>query len=205
MKAIDFPQKFYASELIKETIQVFDPLSEFLHGSEVESRFKISLLDVVRLSGHSCPSMTGAFLVTKAAVRHLFPTTNTCVRGDIEVLIPDLPEIGATGPIANVISYITGAWGGTGFGGLKGQFRRRDLLRFNCREVPAGAFRFTRKSTNQTVDVSFHPERVSIPPQLILDFQEQWRGKVHALLTHQDQVIDLNPVEGILPNGCSLP
>src|SRR5688500_4321388 len=96
-------------------IEVHVPFSEFLWGSEKERQFSISLLDVVRFSGHACFAVTGAFLTAQAATRALFPETHVCERGRLRVDIRGLPNEGANGPIANVQSYITGAWAETGF------------------------------------------------------------------------------------------
>lgn len=108
-------------------IAVFEPFANFLQGEPEESRFEISLLDVVHFAGHACPAMVGAFLMAQRAIQELYPKSGLCIRGEIAIDIPASPTHVATGPIANVLSYITGAWSDTGFGGLNGKVRR--LLR----------------------------------------------------------------------------
>jgi len=44
-----------------QTITMYEPLGEFL-GSSAIQEFRYS--DVVKLSGHSCPTVAGAYLMT---------------------------------------------------------------------------------------------------------------------------------------------
>src|SRR5690606_13421646 len=99
-----------SQELKQHKIKIHEPFSEFLQGTEEESHFEISLLDLVRFAGHACPSMIGAFLMAKQAIEQLYPDTLTCIRGDLRVDLPTASTYGATGPIANAFSFITGAW-----------------------------------------------------------------------------------------------
>lgn len=174
-------------------IQISDPLAEFLGGTPNESRFSISLLDVIHFSGHACPSVVGAFLMTQKAVELLYPDSKTLVRGDLVVSLPTPPAQGATGPIANVISYLTGAWGETGFGGIQGKFSRRDLLRFAVSEIPHGTIRFERISTKNAVGLSYDPTKIELKatetPRL-QDFQTQWRHRIKSILEHPQLAIE---------------
>lgn len=179
------------SEQMKNiNIRIHEPFAEFLEATEEESRFSVSLLDVVRFAGHACPSMIGAFFVSRQAVRALFPETETCVRGDVMVELPRGPEEGATGPIANVFSYIFGAWEKSGFGGLGGEnFARRNLLRFSCKEVPSGAFRFRRISTGKTVDLFYDPRKAEVNIDPEWSFQKQWRARISQIAMHPEQTV----------------
>jgi len=170
-------------------IKVYEPFAEYLGGNEAESRFSISLLDAYHLAGHSCPSMTGAFLMTAAAAKSLF-SDGILVRGMVEVDIASDPGSGATGPMANVIAYITGAWGDSGFGGLGGKFRRRDLLRFNSENAPDGGFRFTRSDTGKVIDVFFSPGPPS-PESAAAPFPETWRIRVRQILEQGDASVKI--------------
>lgn len=176
-------------ELKSFTIQVYEPFSDFLLATEGEKNFKISLLDTVRFAGHACPSIVGAFLITQRAVSELWPDTKICVRGDLQVELPGAPTEGATGPIANVFGYITGAWGETGFPGLRGQFARRDLIKFSAQNLPSKSYRFTKRSDGLSVVVHYDPHRIPIQldPQEI--FQQQWRRKITACLKNPELVI----------------
>ncbi len=187
-------EHFDTSLLDQLQIQVYEPFAHFLKSSEREYRFSISLLDVVRLAGHACPSMIGAFLTTREAVRQLYPDTETCVRGQLRVALPGKATDGATGPIANVISYITGAWGESGFGGLNGHYQRRNLLQFGDSRVPMGHFRFTRTDTGESLDVIYRPDRVIRASESTLDFQTQWRIYIQQILTRKEDAITVKRV-----------
>lgn len=173
-------------------IQLHEPFSDFLMGSQDEKNFSVSLLDVVRFAGHACPSMTGAFLMSRAALSHLYPDNEVAVRGHIEVDIPDSPTSGAIGPIANVFSFITGAWAETGFGGLQGGlFARRDLLRFNSTKVLRGSFRFTRTDNGKSVVVTYQPGMVPVDIDPNMPFQLQWRTRIRAILENPEIAVSV--------------
>lgn len=174
-------------------ISLFDPFSDFLMGSDGEKNFQLSLLDVVRFSGHACPSITGAFLITRAAIEKLYPDTLVGVRGEIEIDIPDSATNGATGPIANAFGYITGAWSNTGFGGFQGgAYGRRDLLHFDSKKIPSGTFRFTRKDTGAFVDIVYKPSMIKIDTDPSKPFQLQWREKIKAILDNPELVLEIH-------------
>lgn len=170
-------------------IKIHEPFAEFLQASPGESAFEISLLDCYRLAGHACLSITGAFLTTAAAVNELFPDTKTCERGDIAVeLGSDLQER-ASGPRANVISYLTGAWGTTGFGGLNGKFSRKDLIGFGQKELAKNAVRFHRISTGEFVDVTYDPSPLLEKMNHGLEFPQSWRAEVSHVLQNREKVL----------------
>lgn len=174
-------------------VSLFEPFSDFLMGAEREKNFKISLLDVVRFAGHACPSMVGAFLLSRAAIENLYPETNVGIRGQIEIDLPASPTDGATGPMANVFGYITGAWGESGFGGFQGgAYTRRNLLRFNSPYVQKGTFRFTRRDTGAMVDIVYNPSMVRIDVDPEMPFQLQWRYKIKAILENPTQAIEVH-------------
>ncbi|MCM2282397.1 MAG: hypothetical protein NDI61_11195 [Bdellovibrionaceae bacterium] len=185
-----------ANDLAKHSILIYEPFSDFLRGDEAEKRFAITLLDVVRFAGHACPSMIGAFLMAQEAVQKLFPENGVCVRGDLAVDISSSATSGPTGPIANVFSYITGAWTDTGFGGLRGHFARRGLLRFQSEDAPPGGYRFTRLSTGKSLDVSYDPSQVDVALDPSLPFQTQWRAKITAILDNPQACVHSAPVPG---------
>ena len=171
------------------SIQIFEPFSDFLQGSEAEKNFSISLLDVVRFSGHACLAVTGAFLVARAAIKSLFPETGICIRGNVQIDLAGLATSGATGPVANVFGFITGAWAQSGFGGLQGRFARRDLLRFGSANAPTRGYRFTRLDTGQSIVVSYHPDRINMEVDPTWDFQTKWRHNVRSILENSEAEI----------------
>jgi hypothetical protein len=143
-------------------IVVADPLAEMLGAAEggvIEYRY----LDAVKLAGHSCPTVAGAWLMTRAALARLYPG-RTPQRGEVRVDLRERQDEGVAGVVAAVASLVTGAAGSGGFKGLAGRHARRDLLRFG---VPMrGQLRFTRLDSGAAVEVSHHPDAVPRPPQL---------------------------------------
>lgn len=143
-------------------INVRDPLAGLL-GSCTDGQMDYGYTDAVRLAGHSCPTVAGAYLMTLRALGHLFPD-GSAERGGIRVHFRDDLEDGVTGVIANVVSLLTGAAGEGGFKGLGGRHERRHLLHFNA-AIPA-EIRFERLSNGKAVDVDYHPERVPAAPRM---------------------------------------
>jgi hypothetical protein len=142
-----------------DVIKVHEPLAEYLGNPADIIDFEISLLDVAKLSGHLCPSVTKAFHLTKKAIELLYPETNICIRGQMEVHLPGPPGEGALGPVANVISNITGAWSETGFGGLRGaQYTRKNLLHFASPLCQSQEFIFIRRDNQNTASLFFKPK-----------------------------------------------
>jgi hypothetical protein len=177
-----------ASEL---KIRIHEPFAEFLHASSGEIDFSVSLLDCYRLSGHACHAITGAFLSTQAAVEKLFPSDSVCVRGDLAVDFGGQGNERAAGPRANVISYITGAWGDSGFPGLKGQFVRKGLLNFGCAELSKSEIRFRRISNGQSVTIEYDSSPVVTRLNHGLEFPESWRAEISAVLKNPTSVMSI--------------
>jgi len=180
----------FQNPLPEMKIRIYDPLAEYLGGPSEVVRFDLSILDAARLSGHLCPSVAGAFLVSKAAIKALYPDTDTCVRGQIEVDLPGVANEGATGPISNVIGYLTGAWGEHGFAGINGKFSRRELMHFHSPRCVQGAYRFERTDTGEVVHVRYNPgaARGLHDAGTPTAFADAWQARVHAILTSPDVV-----------------
>ena len=111
------------------TIVLYDPLAEFL-GAAADGRIEYRYLDAVKLAGHSCPTVAGAYLMTLKALAALYPGT-TPERGAVRVHVRGEMEAGVSGVIANVVGLITGATQQNGFKGIGGRFDRRNLLFFD--------------------------------------------------------------------------
>lgn len=180
-------------------IVVRDALAEFL-GAVGDGVIEYAYLDAVKLAGHSCPTVAGAWLMTRAALAHLYRDALP-QRGGLRVEMQAAQEAGVTGVIASVAGLVTGAAGAGGFAGLAGRHARRDLLRFG---VPMrGEMRFTRQDSGASVEVSHHTEAVPRPPSLSAQLQaalapgagaaaraafaQTWQGWVRTLLVeHAD-------------------
>ena len=178
------------------TVSLRDPLGEFLGALPEGGTFEYSYLDAVKLCGHSCPTVARGYLLTVVALRALYGE-ETPVRGELEVTVGGTPDDGSTGPLASVVSLLTGAATETGFGGLAGRWARRGLLHFDL--ALADVIRFRRRDTGATVEVSLDASvapslpglRASLVAALAPDatpaqqrtFATQWQGRVEQLLT----------------------
>ncbi len=156
-----------------ETIKVIDPLSNALGAMEL-GEYEFNYLDVVKSAGHSCPTVAGAYIITLAALKELYPNERA-VRGNIKVDFAEDLEEGVAGVIANVISQITGATDKSGFKGLRGKFARHSLMHFNA-DIEASA-RFTRVDSEKSIDVTYNPSNVMPNPDMQTLMQKMMLGK----------------------------
>ena len=156
---------FYASA---PRIVMHDGLAELLGAAE-GGIIAYNYLDAVKLAGHSCPTVAGAWLMTRAALARLYPD-QTPRRGEIRVEMRDPQDAGVTGVIASVAGLLTGAAGTGGFKGLAGSHIRRGLLTFG---VPMrGEMRFTRLDSGHSVELSHNARAVPRPPALATLMQQ---------------------------------
>lgn len=155
---MSFPEFFDAVP----RITLHDPLAELL-GAAAGGRIQYGYPDAVRLAGHSCPTVAGAYLMTLRALRQLYPES-VPERGGLRVELKGAQAEGTTGVVAAVAGLITGAAGEGGFQGLIGRFSRRNLLQFS---MPFdGEMRITRLDSQAWVATSYHSETVPPPPEL---------------------------------------
>ncbi len=98
-----FPEFFDAAP----RITVRDPLARFLGAAE-DGVVEYTYTDTVKLAGHSCPTVASAYLMTRAAMRALYPSA-VPERGGIRVELRGDRLEGVTGVVANVASFLTGA------------------------------------------------------------------------------------------------
>jgi len=171
-----------------------DPLAEVLGAAEdgiIEYRYS----DAVKLAGHSCPTVAGAWLMASRALTLLYPDSLP-ERGNIRVELRAPQDAGTSGVVGAVLGLITGAAGEGGFKGLGGRHVRRDLLRFGV-GLAADA-RFSRLDTGAAVLLDYHPEAVPPSPEMpplmarvvggVADDQERaqfarlWQDRVRRIL-----------------------
>jgi len=180
------------------TITLQDPLSRLL-GSAEDGLIEYSYAETVKLTGHSCPTVAGAWLMTTGALKRLYGN-ETPVRGGISVSFRNSAVEGVTGVIASVAGYLTGATADTGFKGIRGRFDRRNLMRFD--EPIDGDIRFERLDTGARVTVSFNAAVVPPPPgmmpQLFMAleadatpeqraaFADAWQDRVRRIFENAD-------------------
>jgi formylmethanofuran dehydrogenase subunit E len=176
-------------------ISMCDPLAALLGASD-DGMLEYSYLDAVRLAGHSCPTVAGAYLVARAAMTALFPD-GPAIRGEIDVRMPAPESDGTTGVIAQVLTVITGAAAANGFQGIGGHFVRRSLLHFSDIS-DTSAIGFRRRDNAVAVSVELDLRPVPAPANLrqllalAIDpvasaaqreaFAQAWQGRVRALL-----------------------
>lgn len=153
-----------------------DPLAELL-GARNDGLLEYGYLDAVKLAGHSCPTVAGAYLMTLKALAFLYGEDNPA-RGNIRVAFRDGQGNGVTGVIANVASQITGAAGEGGFKGLAGKFKRNGLLSFNAGIV--GIIRFERIGLARAVEVDYHPEQVPPDEKMFMLMQGLLAGQANT-------------------------
>ena len=180
-------------------IVVADPLAAALGAAEgglIEYRY----IDAVKLAGHSCPTVAGAWLMTRAALARLYPGAMP-QRGEIRVELRQSLDEAVAGVIASVAGLVTGAANEGGFKGLAGRYARNGLLRFG---VPMrGEIRFARLDSGQSVELTHRLQAVPRPValnELLRDalspqasvasrrrFAEVWQGWVRSIvIDHAD-------------------
>jgi hypothetical protein len=112
------------------TITLRDPLAAFL-GVSKSGVITYTYTDAVKLAGHSCPTVAGAYLMVRSGLSHLYGD-DLPQRGGIEVYLRDERDQGTTGVIATIALLLTGAAPETGFAGIGSRFSRRNLLHFSA-------------------------------------------------------------------------
>jgi hypothetical protein len=138
-----------------------DPLAELLGAAEggvIEYRYE----DAVKLAGHSCPTVAGAWLMARHGLAALYPE-GLPERGGIRVELRAAQDAGTAGVVGSVLGLITGAAGEGGFKGIAGRFERRGLLSFGA--PIEGEARFTRSDTGRSVEASFNGDAVPARPE----------------------------------------
>ncbi len=193
------------------SIRLHDGLAKLLGASDdgiIEYRYT----DAVRLAGHSCPTVAGAWLCVRAGLKALYGD-DMPERGGITVSMDAPEDAGVTGVIALIATLVTGAAAANGFKGLGPLHGRKDLLRYGDSSVDG--MRLTRNDTGQSVEVRLNANRVAPHPQqgalipLVAtgqaddeqrrQFGQLWQDRVRRmLLEHADdpmmiQVRELQP------------
>ncbi len=184
-----------------ETITLQDKLAGFL-GSCENGIIEFSYLDIVKSAGHSCPTVTGAYLMACEGIKALYGT-DMPQRGEIFVSFKEDSNEGVAGVIANVFTQITGATETLGFKGIGGNFQRHGLMKFN--DNISSSIKLQRLDTGKEVEVIYNPS--SIPgnpmqqelmqkimqgiatPEEKLSFGKLWQQRVENIFANIDKVI----------------
>lgn len=146
-----------------DPIAVRDPLAEVLGVVPEGDPLVVGFPEVVLAAGHACPAVAGAYRATQLALDDLYPDALP-VRSDIAVEVGGEPDDHGLGPMANVVSHVTGADRETGFTGFGGYGGRENLLSFTDLDGPGRTFAFHRLDTDDSVRVSFAPGAVGMSP-----------------------------------------
>lgn len=179
------------------TITLHDPLAEFLGAGD--GVFTYAFNDVVKLSGHACPTVAGAFLMVKRALDVLYPDGETPQRGGLRIQVNGGESEGVNGPISQVFTFLTGAAAQNGFHGLGGRFGRYGLLSFGSGAAMEGPrFTFERIDNGASVTLLYNPQSIPPSPEMggamqsvmgggadvaVADrFKGAWRGRVEKIL-----------------------
>ncbi len=179
------------------TIKFFEPLADVL-GSSSDGIVEFSFKDAVKIAGHGCPTVGGAYLMIFHGLKKLY-SDGIPTRGNIEVHVSDPIDSGATGVVGMIAGSIVGAADKGGFKGLGGQFSRHNSLFFNASFD--GDIKLKRKDNGQSVTLEYHPEIVSGNPEMgiylkkVLDktsspdekvlFQKMWNDRLKKIMVDE--------------------
>ncbi|WOE70685.1 FmdE family protein [Hydrogenimonas thermophila] len=144
-----------------EPIETIDPLADVL-GAIDNGRITYNYIDMVKLAGHSCPTVAGAWLMCKIGLKELYKD-KLPVRGNVKVELKGSLDEGVTGVTGSCIGLVTGAANEGGFKGLNGKMARNNRLFYGIdmeKEV-----RLTRLDTNDSVELSYDPSIVPGSPE----------------------------------------
>ncbi len=144
------------------SIEMIDPLANVL-GTFEDGKVTFTYLDVVKAAGHSCPTVSGAYIMTYHALKALYKD-ELPVRGMVDVSFRESVDEDVAGVIGNVITHITGATDKSGFKGLNQKFARHSLMHFDT-DITSSA-RFKRVDTGEMVDVFYDPSSVMPDPKM---------------------------------------
>ena len=188
---MNFPD-FYQ---LAPVVRTYDSFAEML-GAAQNGVLEYHYGDAVRLAGHSCPTVAGAFLIGRAALSELYPD-GLAERGNIAVHVPAPEDEGTMGVMAQVLTLLTGAASDNGFQGLRGRFKRKGLLTY-AEQHEGDAFIFKRIDNNTSVAVTLDVSWVPADPAqgermmaILQDcagesqqtaFAEAWQERVRRLL-----------------------
>ncbi len=180
-------------------IIMLDPLAQLL-GAFSDGKITYNYIDMVKLAGHSCPTVAGAWIMADLGLKQLYGQ-EIPVRGNVKVEMAAALDEGVTGVIAQCLTLITGAGNEGGFKGLGEKYARNNRLFFGS--DAGGEVRLSRLDNGQTVTLSYDPSAIPFHPQIkpLMQkarqgtltaedrafFAEEWQNRVQKILTQTDQ------------------
>ncbi len=181
-----------------ESITLYDPLSDFL-GALEDGILEIEYIDIVKFAGHSCPTVAGAYLMSKLGLQKLYPK-DLPKRGEIKVYVRGKKVEGVNGVIGNVVAFICGVSDEAGFKGIGGRFDRSNKLFFDA-DIDSDIL-LERVDNATKIGISYNPS--VIPPNLEMKplmqkilmgqaneeekirFKHLWQERVQKILLSKD-------------------
>jgi len=184
-----------------DKIVVQDKLAFFL-GVNDTGIIEFNYIDIVKVSGHSCGTVAGAYIIALNGLKELYKD-DLPQRGEIKVEIKKLPREDNAGVVGSVLSNITGASTDFGFGGIPGgMFNRRDTLFYGA-DIEEDV-RLTRLDTGESVGINYRPKKVVNPMAILMSaigenatkedqdsFATRFQNMVKTLFENQDKVIEI--------------
>lgn len=184
-----------------ESIKLQDDLAAFL-GTFEKGLVEFNYLEIVKATGHSCPTVAGAYLMCLEGLKALYGE-DIPKRGEIFVSFKEDSLEGVAGVIASVASHITGATESLGFKGLNGNFARNELMKFN--DDTNSSMKLQRLDNGNSVEVIYDPSTIPGDPkqhqlmQKIMqnnasmdekkEFGKLWQQRVEKIFNNIDKVI----------------
>lgn len=192
-----------------EPIKIKDPLAIALGAMDKNESFVFTYTDAIKLAGHSCPAISGAYKLTQLALRALYGS-EIPIRGQVRIIFKGGLDYKVNGPISQVVTLITGASGESGFKGLGGgRYNRQNLLSFDetqkADEDAVCTVIFERMDNKKKIEISYSNYMLPANPKMgelmplavtgkgsdaeINEFGELWHDRIKAIL--------VNPLDGM--------
>jgi len=147
-------------------IMMRDPFLELF--GQIDAPIPYTYEEAVKLSGHSCGAISGAWIMTRKALEILYPN-EVPVRGQIKITAPGAEDEWIVGVFGEVIGYVTGAAPKTGFPGSEfgKAYNRRNLMlyaeEFSHTPPATMAWLFERLDNGSRVAIQYDVRKV-LPP-----------------------------------------
>ncbi len=192
-------------------IMMMEPYFQIFGQSQVAVPYTYET--AVKLSGHSCGAVAGAWTITRKALEVLYPNGEIPVRGQIAVEAPGAEDEWFVGVFGDVITYVTGAAPKTGFigaefGETNNLFVRQNKMVYldapSGKQPPQLEWIFTRLDNGAKVGVNFNlavitpiatPERQEMgkkmatgaaTPEESADYYEYWNARAKFVFENAD-------------------
>jgi len=179
------------------SFSLYDPLAEFLGATE-NGEIEIKYIDCVKLAGHSCPTVAGAYILTYQALKALYQD-ELPRRSEITISLREPKDSGVTGVIGTVCSFICGASDEGGFAGIGSKFSRRDKLHYGVSSIE-GDIEFKREDNSKSISLKLDTSAVPGNPNMMplmqkalggmaseeekREFQAMWQKRVEYMITN---------------------